>query len=144
MFRRTLFVAAALVATLPSAVRADQWDAQVRVKMLRAVASAAPHGFGLRHPLTVGQMRQGQAITYDITFAPSTEYILVGNCDYDCGDLDIIVTEPDGRELVADRRFDAQAVVSIPPSHTGAHKVRVRMAACSSGPCRFALGVFTN
>jgi hypothetical protein len=144
MFRRTLFVAAALVATLPAAVRADQWDAQVRVKMLRAVASAAPYGFGLRHPLTVGQMRQGQAITYDITFAAGTEYILVGNCDRDCGDLDLIVIEPDGRELVADRRFDSQAVVSIPTSHVGAHTVRVRMAACSTGPCRFGLGVFTN
>jgi hypothetical protein len=148
MFRNALLrTAAATVAAVslaPAVARADQWDTQVRIQMIGAIGVAAANGYALREQLQVGALRQGQAMVYDIEFSRDRDYVLVANCDADCSDVDLILTEPDGREVVADRDNDDSAVLTIPASHKGAHKLRVSMASCSRGPCRFGLGVFTN
>jgi hypothetical protein len=144
MFRRSFIAAAALVAVVPSAVRADQWETQVRVQMIGAVGVAASHGYALREQVQLGSLRQGQAMVYNIDFSRYRDYVLVANCDADCGDVDLVLTEPDGREVLADRAFDDQAVLLVPASHKGDHKLRVSMANCRRGPCRFGVGVFTK
>lgn len=144
MFRRSFLAAAALVAILPASVRADQWENQVRIQMIGALGVAASHGYALRERMQIGSLRQGQWTVYDIDFSRSRDYVLVANCDADCSDVDLVLTEPDGREVVADRGVDDQAVLTIPSSHKGPHKLRVSMASCGRGPCRFGLGVFTK
>jgi hypothetical protein len=144
MFRRSFVAAAALVAILPAAVRADQWENQVRIQMIGAVGVAASHGYALRERVQIGALRQGQSMVYDIDFSRYRDYVLVANCDADCSDVDLVLTEPDGRETLADRGFDDQAVLVVPASHKGMHRVRVSMASCGRGPCRFGLGVFTK
>jgi hypothetical protein len=144
MFRRSFVAAAALVAILPATVRADQWENQVRVQMIGAAGVAAAHGYALRQRVQIGSLRQGQSMVYDIDFSRYRDYVLVANCDADCRDVDLVLTEPDGREVLADRLLDDQAVLTVPSSHKGSHKVRVSMASCGRGPCRFGLGVFTR
>jgi len=148
MFRNALLrTAAATVAAVslaPAAARADQWQNQVRIQMIGAVGVAAAHGFALREEVQLGVLRQGQAMVYDIDFSRYRDYVLVANCDADCGDVDLVLTEPDGREVIADRDADDQAVLLVPASHKGDHKLRVSMANCRRGPCRFGLGVFTK
>jgi hypothetical protein len=140
MFRTVLFTLAT-VAMVPAAARADQYDSQVRVQMLATAIGAVADGFSLRVPMQIGGLRQGDYTTYTLTMDGSVRYRLVANCDNDCSDIDISVTEPDGREIAWDRRDGDLAVVDI-SGHPGAHTVKVSMAGCRLGPCRFGLGVF--
>ena len=140
MFRSMLAALAAL-ALVPTAARADQYDSQVRVQMFATAMGAVADGFTLRVPLQIGGLRQGDYTTYTLTMDGSVRYRLVANCDNDCSDIDISVTEPDGREIAWDRRNGDLAVVDV-SGHPGPHTVRVSMASCRLGPCRFGLGVF--
>ena len=90
--------------------------------------------YALREQVRIGALRQGQAMVYDIDFSRYRDYVLVANCDADCGDVDLVLTEPDGREVVSDRAFDDQAVLLVPASHKGDHKLRVSMANCGPRP----------
>jgi hypothetical protein len=143
MFRHCLFAAAA-IAVLPATARADRWDTQVRAQMVGAVVGAAANGFTLREQVQMGSLRQGQQTTYRVDFAQNREYALVALCDADCRDIDLVLLEPDGREMVADRDLTDQAVIRVPSSHKGEHYLRVTMPACSVNPCRFGIGVFTR
>jgi uncharacterized protein YfaP (DUF2135 family) len=140
MFRTFLF-ALATVALVPAAARADQYDNQVRIQMFATAVGAVADGFSMRVPLEIGSLRQGQYQTYTLRMDGNLRYRLVANCDNDCSDIDISVTEPDGREIAWDRRDGDLAVVDL-SGHPGAHTVRVSMAGCRLGPCRFGLGVF--
>src|SRR5689334_8189436 len=118
MFRSAL-VALATVALVPAAARADQYDNQVRVQMIATALGNVADGFTLAVPLQIGGLRQGEYTTYTLTMNGSQRYRLVANCDNDCGDIDISVTEPDGREIAWDRRDGDLAVVDI-SGHPGA------------------------
>jgi hypothetical protein len=142
MFRTVLFTLAT-VALVPAAAHADQYDTQVRVQMLATAIGNVGDGFSLAVPLQIGGLRQGEYTTYTLTMNNSQRYRLVANCDNDCGDIDISVLESDGREIAWDRRAGDLAIVDI-SGHPGAHTVKVSMAGCRLGPCRFGLGVFAR
>jgi IS4 transposase len=142
MFRSILFTLG-VVALVPAAARADQFDSQVRVQMFATAISSAADGWRLNERMQVGALRQGYFTTYTFTTNENVRYRLVANCDADCNDIDISVTEPDGREIAWDRRSGDLAVVDI-SGHQGTHTIKVSMASCGVGPCRFGLGVFTR
>jgi hypothetical protein len=142
MFRNILFTLG-VVALVPAAARADQFDSQVRVQMFATAISSAADGWRLSERLQVGALRQGYYTTYTLTTNENVSYRLVANCDSDCSDIDISVTEADGREIAWDRRSGDLAVVDL-SGHRGTHTIKVSMASCSVGPCRFGLGVFTK
>jgi hypothetical protein len=110
--------------------------------MVGRLVGAVADGFTMTDPLQVGALRQGQTMTYTLTLDRSRQYLLVASCDTDCSDIDVSLSEPDGTEIVADRGNDDQPWVLIRGGHGGTHTVRVTMASCSAGPCRFGLGVF--
>jgi hypothetical protein len=142
MIRSILFTLGVL-AIVPAAAHADQFDSQVRVQMFATAIGSAADGWRLTEQMQVGALRQGYFTTYTLTTSDNLSYRLVANCDSDCSDIDISVTEPDGREIAWDRRSGDLAVVDI-SGHRGAHTIKVSMASCRLGPCRFGLGVFTK
>lgn len=143
MLRHTLLAAAAAaaVAITPTTASADRFQDQVSVQMLSRLAVAAAGGFSLTDPVQFGALRQGDAVTFTLTLDRNREYILAASCDTDCRDLDISLVEPDGRESLADRGADDQPSLVV-RGHGGTHTIRVTMARCSAGPCRFGVGVF--
>jgi hypothetical protein len=142
MFRHALS-AAALVATIaaPTTAHADRYDDQIRAQMIARFATLAVGGFAPTDPVQFGALRQGQVMTYTLTLDRNREYIIAGSCDTDCRDLDISLSEPDGRETAADRGNDDQPTIVV-RGHGGPHTIRVSMASCSVGPCRYGVGIF--
>jgi hypothetical protein len=143
MFRHALLAAAtaAAVAVIPAAAHADRFQDQVSAQISRRLAVAAAGGFSLTDPVQYGALRQGQTSTFTLTLDRNREYILAASCDIDCSDLDMTLSEPDGSVVVADRGADDQPSLVI-RGHGGTHTIRVTMARCGDGPCRFGLGVF--
>lgn len=141
---RTALVAAAVVIALPLSLRADQWDAQVRLQMLGTAVGAIANGYTLADRMEVGSLRDGGTRSFTVNVRAGVQYLLVANCDADCDDVDLVLSERDGREIAADRRDNDLAIVAVPAGHPGAHTVTVSMASCRSNPCRFGLGLFTR
>ncbi len=144
MFRTALLTAATIAALPLTGFADDRWITDVRVRMLAAVFVNAPQGYALRDEMQVGSLYQGQATSYTFTAREGSDYMVVANCDSDCGDVDVVVSEPDGREVVADRDNTNLAVVKLPGGHPGTHRITVSMPGCRVNPCRFGLGLFTR
>jgi hypothetical protein len=141
MFRHALLATAAAVAIMPTAAHADRFQDQVRAQMIGRLAIASAGGFDLTDPVQFGQLHQGQTMTYTLTLDRDRQYLVAASCDTDCGDIDISMSEPDGREVAADRGADDQPSFLV-RGHGGTHTIRVTMAGCRVGPCRYGLGIF--
>ncbi len=141
---RTALLTAATVAALPTlSLAADRWESQVRLQMLAAVAVSLTQGYTLRDDVQVGSLRQGQSTSFTFTASEGQQYMVVANCDADCRDVDLVVSEPDGREF-ADRDATDLALVKLGSGHTGTHRITVSMPHCQANPCRFGLALLTK
>jgi hypothetical protein len=77
------------------------------------------------------------------TLRAGMEYVLIGVCDEDCSDLDIVLVGPGSTTPVArDLLTDDAPIVQYAPSATGDFRVRVSMAACSISPCAYAVRMY--
>lgn len=72
------------------------------------------------------QLRGGQA------------YAVLGACDDDCNDVDLIVEGPDSRALGADVENDDYPIVGFTPQTDGLYSVRIVLQTCTVAPCYVA------
>jgi hypothetical protein len=140
---RTLSVLAAgalLLSAMPAA--AQQW-AQLRDTLLeKAAEQFAVEGyqtFGFTHE---GALDDGASERVALPLGAGAEIFLVGICDADCGDLDLTLYDPGGSQLDSDEELDDVPIVSAAPARAGRYSVRVEMAGCTVGPCRYALQLY--
>lgn len=102
---------------------------------------ATASGFTLRGNPEEGSLQEGRQMSFPVELNSGVDYIFVGFCDDDCGDLDMAVLDAGGEELEADYLPDAQPVLILTPERAGQFQIRVDMVVCSVEPCLFAVGV---
>lgn len=65
-------------------------------------------------------------------------YRILGACDQDCTDVDLIVEDENGIEVGRDVALDDHPVVTITPRHDGPFSVRIGLVNCEIEPCYVA------
>ena len=70
--------------------------------------------------------------------------ILVGICDDDCEDLNLVLHDEKGNLISQDDSKDSTPVVEVTPKWTGKFKLAVRMASCKDAPCGYALTILSK
>ena len=97
----------------------------------------------------VGDPRRGalgtdQAVRIPLTLQAGLEYRIVGVCDIDCFDLDLVLWDQDDNQLAADFMEDDVPVLALIPASTEAFALEVAMVACDLEPCAFQVGVYAR
>ena len=69
--------------------------------------------------------------------------ILLGVCDTDCSDIDLMLLDESGAELSSDYEDDDTPILEYTPSYTGRYTVHVYMAKCAEEPCYYGVGLYT-
>jgi hypothetical protein len=72
--------------------------------------------------------------------SPGGVIYIVGVCDENCSDLDIVVRDSSGREVAEDLALDDFPMVHV-QSNAEVYSVEVRMATCD-GQCNWGVGLF--
>jgi hypothetical protein len=122
--------------------QAQLWQQQVTTRLERASSTAASGGMrSVLSPMT-GSLRTGTNATHTVQLNAGTQYMLVGVCDDDCTDIDLVLLDPSGAQIGADLDRDAIPVVQVTPSRSGTYSVRASMPSCSSQPCFYGVGVY--
>jgi hypothetical protein len=85
----------------------------------------------------VGESRQGQHTDIDFPMLDRHNYMILGDCDDDCTDLDLILYEMDGRTADSDTLDDPFPIVEHVPSGSSTHRVRVIMKKCETNTCQW-------
>ncbi len=102
----------------------------------------ASEGFQQVSPPASGQMPQGQVMTHPVTLNVGGEYRIIGVCDNDCGDLDLILFDGYNNQIAQDQLADATPVVAVTPAQGGQFTVQAVMHNCTVNPCYYALVLY--
>jgi hypothetical protein len=138
-----LGVALVLGALGVSAQDSDALIRQLSTRMAEPARTLQDSGFTMMDGVALlGSLR---ARTYEdktMRLEAGRQYIVVGVCDDDCGDMDLIVSDAGGREITADREDDPMPIVAIVPERTGDYTFRVQMYECRVEPCAYFVQPF--
>jgi hypothetical protein len=89
-----------------------------------------------------GELKQGAEANYTVTLKGGNSFALVGMCDTDCSNLDMIVSDTSGKVVDQDVEDDDFPIVIL--TSGGTYNVRLQMKACSSAPCAFGTKAYHN
>ena len=90
----------------------------------------------------IGKLDEDETDTWTMPLDGGNEYIIIGACDGDCGDLDIVILDENDDEVARDTATDDVPVVELDLKDGGMYQIQVTMYSCSIEPCYFGLGIF--
>jgi hypothetical protein len=141
--RRVAVVVAVALGVLSSAARGqNQWRDQVEGYLKRHAQVLTDRGFAQTHETQIGSLRDGENESFTLTLHAGTQYALIGVCDNDCNDVDLVLYDADGNEVDSDVQADDYPLVQVTPSETMRYSVKVIMASCKTNPCWYGIGVY--
>ena len=102
----------------------------------QAHAALGQQGFQIVGQPYSGGLQQGQTWNVPTELYPGYEYRVVGVCDRDCADLDLIVYDSAGTPFVQDTSTTSQPVVGIQTPYHGMFTIQAAecLGACGSAP----------
>lgn len=134
---------AAMGAALAFANPAQAQLSVVQMQLDSAVVLLGNGGFRQQDDFVTGSLAAGGGEDFEVSLEAGKEYAIVGFCDGDCTDLDLVLTA-NGQQVDSDVAEDDYPVVEVTPNRNGTYNLRVVMAACSVEPCYFGVGVFAR
>jgi hypothetical protein len=139
-----LAVAAGLAVIASAAPLAAQPGPVVQSQLRAAVAEATSNGYALQGRLLYGALNDGAAETIRVSLTAGTSYLIVGVCDEDCSDMDLILSDATGRSLAQDILDDDTPVLTLEITRSGGYDLRVRMPDCSVNPCGYGVAILAQ
>ena len=101
-----------------------------------------------RQMLRVGEIisltdKERNGAYYLTELEPNTNYLFVGVCDGDCGDLDLQIDDPSGTTLDTDVEDDDAPILEFKTdADTVYYKLLVDMVTCKTDACFYGVGIF--
>lgn len=80
--------------------------------------------------------------SFKLPVEKGVEYSLVGMCDNDCTDFDMVLRNGNGEDIGSDLKADDFPIVALQPNMDGVLTIQGVMAACSVAPCYAAIDVY--
>lgn len=142
MHRAVIAIAIGLSLLPPTAHAQNQWRDQVQGYLKRAAKTLSDRGFAQTHETEIGSLRDDENESFTVTLHSGTAYALVGVCDNDCRDLDLVLFDADGDQVDSDVQTDDVPIVQVTPRETMRYRVKVMMATCNTNPCWYGIGVY--
>lgn len=120
----------------------DDWTVQVLNQLRKYEAQLELSNQS--HEIVTGQLNDDGTEWVNIKIPSGKTYYILGVCDNDCFDLDLELYDSSNTMLSQDVETDDYPLVSVTPSVESVYRVKVVMANCSSGPCRYGVGVYRS
>ncbi len=145
MKRGPFLIVLAMLAFAPLQAGAQsQWEQQVLEQIRTASELIAPEGYAMVGDAHMGSLHDESSEDFHLTLQAGVHYILVGVCDNDCPDVDLMLLDDSGNEVDSDYETDAVPIVEATPFRTQSYRVHVYMADCTNAPCFYGVGVYAD
>lgn len=90
----------------------------------------------------IGGLDSNEDVTWFFSLNAFTNYRLVSVCDEDCADIDLYIYDSDENLIYSNTEEDNTPVLTLTPTESGVHKIKISMYACSLEPCYYGLGIY--
>jgi hypothetical protein len=128
-----------LLTAAPAAAYDDAWAQQVKNYMDKAAKPFFDRGYHYGSFFHLGSLKNGASERLSVHLGPGLTTQLMGGCDTDCSDLDLILYDSAGTRVDQDVQADDYPIVSTKPPADAAYTIEVRMVHCRAEPCRYAV-----
>ena len=92
-----------------------------------------------------GLLREGANGTVTYTLVKGNTYKIVGACDNDCSDIDLVLRDEGGNLIDSDTETDDIPVVQVTPLRTGTFTLKTIMVKCSDSiGCDYGVDVYRS
>ncbi len=118
------------------------YQQQILDRLAQVEQHFATQGFQQIAAPASGQMPAGQFANYPVTLEAGGDYRIIGVCDNDCGDFNLILYDQNNNVVSQDVLQDATPVVAVAPQWTGPFTVQAVMQNCTVSPCYYALVLY--
>lgn len=128
----------------PMAQMPDQYRQQLDVQLAQVAQALGSQGFSPVGQPYYGGLRDDQQQRIPPTeLQQGGDYRIVGVCDADCTDLDMVLVDQNQVEIARDTSTDARPIVQSQPAWTGPFHVDVTMYQCNHPQgCYYALMLY--
>lgn len=117
-------------------------QAIILAQLQQAQAALSQQGFQLVGQPYSGSLQQGQSWNVPAELYPGFDYRVIGVCDRDCADLDLVVLDPNGAVITQDTTTTSQPIVGVQPGGVGNFTIQVQMYNCTIAPCYYAIALY--
>ena len=140
MLGHTLVAVLCALVALPATLSPTQdWEEQVAAQIEAIHQEIAPD-FEYASDMVIGEIYAGDSDGFGMTVQGDAQYIIVAVCDADCGDLDLVIYDPEEEEAAADVELDDYPVLSV--QGEGEYWVEILMTDCQAETCLYAVQAF--
>jgi hypothetical protein len=140
--RTALGVALAAVMSCGAAAGDKPYGDRVQGRIELARVHLASRGWRLERVFT-GSLATGAAGWAPLDLAPGREYRVVGRCDGDCEELDLVLNR-DEQPIQDSAGRGTLPYIDYYPRYANHYTVTARMVECSTPTCRYGLAVFSR
>ena len=98
-------------------------------------------GFNLLGDIQRGVLRTNGTMSIAVTFLEGAEYMVVGYCGENCGNLDLTLVDAEGTEVLADRLPDTEPILALTAEESGEFRILAETGACPEEGCYVVVGV---
>ncbi len=119
----------------------SEWVHQVEAQLASARRELGDEYTVLDDPV-IDEIDADGSMSFDLAVSRGVDYLVVGVCDNDCDDVDLLVHDDTDAEIASDFEPDDYPVLSFSATAKGSWTVEVRMPGCSADTCIFGFQVF--
>lgn len=126
----------------PAPTTGEDPQAIILSQLQQAQAAAAQQGFQMVGTPFSGSLAQGQSWNVPAQLFQGYDYRVLGVCDRDCADLDLVLFDSQGRQVALDTTNTSQPIVAVQPAYNDNFTVQVQMFNCTVAPCYYAIALY--
>lgn len=130
------------VAQMPGQAGQNDYQQQILQRLGQVEQALVSQGFQQVSQPVTGQLNVGATQNWPLTMSAGYEYRIVGVCDNDCGNIDLVVFDENNVQVAQDVLADATPVAIVAPNWTGAFTAQAVMQHCTVQPCYYALVLY--
>ncbi len=119
----------------------SEWVHQVEAQLASARREMGD-GYTPAYDAVIDEIDADGTMSFDLPVSRGVDYLILGVCDNDCADVDLLVYDADADEIASDFEPDDYPVLSFAAGTAGTWTVEVRMPGCSTDTCIFGFQVF--
>lgn len=92
----------------------------------------------------IDELGENDDTAIEVQLFEDVEYIAVGVCDNDCGDLDLVLFDERDREIASDISEDDVPVLHGSPDWDGIFYLEAQMHDCITRTCAFGVAIYAR
>ncbi|HJO02350.1 MAG TPA: M48 family metalloprotease [Acidobacteriota bacterium] len=119
----------------------SEWVRQVEEQLESARRELGDQYKPIYEPV-IDEVDADGSMSFDLAVDRGVDYLVVGVCDNDCDDVDLLVYDEADEEVVSGFEPDDYPVLAFSARTAGSWSVEVRMPGCSADTCIFGFQVF--